>query len=81
MGSDITPVLVIANRLGELYCFIDKEYICESKTKWYIPQWFGLEYFVFQDKSEFKRANINDLVIQHYDMLLPLNHQINMKRG
>ena len=38
MGSAMTPISVIVNVLGELYCVIDNAYICEIKTKWYVSQ-------------------------------------------
>ena len=79
MRSALTPISVIVNVLGEVYCVIDKASICEIKIKQYVAECFGLEYFVFENTNVLKKANIDDQVIRHYALLLPLLRDINKK--
>ena len=77
MISALTPISVVVNALGEVYCVIDKASICEIKIKQYVAECFGLEYFVFENTNVVKKANIDELDIKHYALLLPLINDIN----
>ena len=79
MRSALTLISVIVNVLGEVYWVIDKASICEIKIKQYVAECFGLEYFVFENTNVLKKANIDDQVIRHYALLLPLLRDINKK--
>ena len=52
-----------------------------NQNETYFSEWFGLEYFVFQNTNVLKKTNIDDLVIQHYALLLPLLPDINNERN
>ena len=72
MISALTPISVVVNALGEVYCVIDKASVREIKIKQYVAECFGLEYFVVENTNVVRKANIDELDIKHYALLFPL---------